>query len=149
MIDEIFNKPHVQRRLRHGPLATTFAAYVDHLQGRGYGQFTIQQYVQAVEHFEAWMTRRGNVVADVKPGLVMKFLVRHLPRCRCRQLRQRAVPTARAALRQLLIVGTSSVEHGLREGPVGRDASDAGEAHTFAEGPRGSRYLAALRVSWR
>lgn len=106
MIDEIFNKPHVQRRLRHGPLATTFAAYVDHLQGRGYGQFTIQQYVQAVEHFEAWMTRRGNVVADVKPGLVMKFLVRHLPRCRCRQLRQRAVPTARAALRQLLIVVT-------------------------------------------
>jgi integrase/recombinase XerD len=108
MIGEIFKRPHVQRRLRHGPLAAMFDAYVGHLQDRGYGRFTIQQYVQAVEHFGIWMKRRGHVLADVEFGLVTTFLVRHLARCRCQQLRQRAVPTARAALRQLLVVVRSA-----------------------------------------
>lgn len=55
MIEECFERPHVWRRLQRGPLAKTFGPYVEHLQKRGYGRATIQQYVQAVEHFGSWM----------------------------------------------------------------------------------------------
>lgn len=104
MIQHVFERLHVQRRLQRGPLATVFGSYVDHLKGRGYGRVTIQQYVQAVEHFGGWLARRGHVLADVDVGLVGEFLARHLPCCRCRQQRARAVPTMRAALRRLLAV---------------------------------------------
>jgi site-specific recombinase XerD len=104
MIHEFFERLHVQRRLQRGPLAAVFDTYVDHLKGRGYGRVTIQQYVQAVEHFGGWLARRGRVLADVDLSLVGEFLARHLARCRCRRQRSRAVPIARAALRQLLAV---------------------------------------------
>lgn len=104
MIEEFFGKPHVRRRLQRGPLADAFAPYVEHLQRRGHGRVTIQQYVQAVEHFGGWMARRSCVVADVDVELVTCFLVRHLPRCRCRRQRSRSAAILRAALRQLLIV---------------------------------------------
>jgi integrase/recombinase XerD len=104
MIEEVFERPHVRRRLQRGPLAAVFGSYVEHLRGRGYGRLTIQQYVQAVEHFGGWMARRGHVLADVELVLVTTFLVRHLARCRCRRQRARATLTSRAALRQLLVV---------------------------------------------
>jgi site-specific recombinase XerD len=108
MIEKFFNRPHVRRRLKRGPLATVFDTYVDHLEGRGYGHVTIQQYVQAVEHFGGWMARRRHVLADVEPTLVTAFLARHLACCRCRRQRTRTVPIARAALRQLLVVLAST-----------------------------------------
>ena len=104
MIQEFFEKAHVQRRLQCGPLATVFGIYVDHLKVRGYGRTTIQHYVQAVEHFGAWLARRGHSIADVDLALVGEFLGRHLARCRCRRQRSRTMPTMRAALRQLLAV---------------------------------------------
>lgn len=106
MIQEYFERPHVQRRLQRGPLAPVFGTYVDHLKGRGYGRNTIQQYVQAVEHFGGWRACRGQVGADVDLGAVDEFVERHLARCRCRCRRQRSrtLATTRAALRQLLAV---------------------------------------------
>lgn len=104
MIQEFFERPHVRRRLQRGPLATVFDSYVGHLKDRGYGRFTIQQYVQAVEHFGGWLARRGHLLADIDLSLVGEFLAGHLARCRCRRQRLRVVPTARAALRQLLAV---------------------------------------------
>lgn len=104
MIQEFFERPHVQRRLQRGRLATVFGAYVDHLKDRGYGRVTIQQYVQAVEHFGGWLARRGHKLAGCDLVLVDEFLARHLPRCRCRRQRSRAMPTVRAALRQLLAI---------------------------------------------
>jgi integrase/recombinase XerD len=85
-------------------LAAVFGTYVDHLERRGYGRVTIQQYVQAVEHFGCWLARRRHVLADVEPALVTTFLVGHLAQCRCRSQRPRTVPTSRAALRQLLVI---------------------------------------------
>ena len=107
MIEEFFERPYVRRRLKRGPLATVFGTYVDHLKRRGYGRVTIQQYVQALEHFGGGMVRRRRVLADVGPTLVAAFLTRHLAHCRCRCQRTRTVPTSRAALRQLLVVLTS------------------------------------------
>jgi integrase/recombinase XerD len=104
MIEKFFQRPHVQRRMKRSPLATVFGAYVDHLESRGYGRVTIQQYVQAVEHFGGWMARRRHALADVGPTLVTAFLARHLAHCRCRRQRTRTVFTSRAALRQLLVV---------------------------------------------
>ena len=104
MIEEFFKRPHVRRRLQRGPLAGAFAPYVDHLQKRGHGRATIQQYVQAVEHFGGWMARHNHVVGEVDAELVTAFLVRHLPRCRCPRQRSRATAVSRAALRQLQIV---------------------------------------------
>jgi site-specific recombinase XerD len=104
MIEEFFERPHVRRRLQRGPLATAFGTYVEHLQRRGYGRVTIQQYVQAIEHFGGWMARRGHVLADVELVLVTTFLVRHLAHCSCRRQRARSMLISRAALRQLLVV---------------------------------------------
>jgi integrase/recombinase XerD len=104
MIQEFFEKPHVQRRLKRGPLATVLGTYVDHLKSRGYGRITIQQYVQAVEHFAGWLARRRHVLADINLDVMDEFLARHLACCRCRRQRSRTVPTVRAALRQLLAI---------------------------------------------
>ena len=124
MIQEFFERPHVQRRLQRGPMATILGTYVDHLKGRGYGRVTIQQYVQAVEHFGGWLARRGRVLADVDLGLVGEFLARHLARCRCRRQRSRTVPTIRAALRQLLAVRPSA----------GTERPDAAPSTTSVDG---------------
>ncbi|MFA4986655.1 MAG: integrase, partial [Candidatus Brocadiia bacterium] len=76
--------------------------YLGHLQSSGYGFSTIQQYVQAAEHFARWFARAGRKIGDADAAVVEDFVTRHLPRCRCPRPRSRTTYCVRAALHQLL-----------------------------------------------
>jgi integrase/recombinase XerD len=104
MIDQYFEKPHVRRRLKRGPMAEIAPDYLKQMEMLGYGKQTIQQYVQAVEHFAGWLEKRGERLDRADATRVGTFLTRHLPHCQCPALRNRSLPTVRAALYQLLDV---------------------------------------------
>ncbi|MCC7108314.1 MAG: tyrosine-type recombinase/integrase [Deltaproteobacteria bacterium] len=109
MVDQFFQRRHVQRRLQCSPLAGRLEDLVRRLAGRGYSTSTIQAYVQAAEHFGRWMQRTDRTAAEIRPEMVHAFL-RHLPHCRCPPPRSHTLHVVRAALHQLLRgVPTSAV----------------------------------------
>jgi integrase/recombinase XerD len=112
MIERYFDKSHVRRRLRRGPLAAVVQKYLRHLDERGYSKFTIQQYVQAAEHFANWLVTKQRIVQSANDAWVAEFLEVHLPRCSCAIPRCRTPVTVRAALHQLL--ETVGVDRGAR-----------------------------------
>ena len=50
MLDDVFERAHVCRRLRDGPLGTVLEDLSSHLSDRGLAKGTIQQYLHAAEH---------------------------------------------------------------------------------------------------
>ncbi len=104
MIEQVFRKTRVRRRLQDGPLASVAREYLAHLVGRGYAECTVHQYVQATEHFGHWFATKNRAPAQADASSVEEFLGQHLPRCRCPPPRSRGGYTIRAALRQLLVV---------------------------------------------
>lgn len=71
MIDRYFDKPHVRKRLKAGPLAGLVEAYLAQMEMLGYEKLTIQLYVQAIEHFAGWLERRGLTVRSTMRMLQM------------------------------------------------------------------------------
>ena len=122
MIERFFRRPHVQRRLKEGPLAGVVHNYLRHLEDRGYATSTVHHYVQAAEHFGYWLKRARRAVTDGDVALVQEFLRRHLPRCHCRTLHSQNVHSVRAALHQLL------ASFGLARRPVRQERQSAVDA---------------------
>ena len=58
MLDEVFRRQEVRRRIRNNPLGLMLERYVEYLAERGHSAYTIHQYVFAVEHFGRWRGRR-------------------------------------------------------------------------------------------
>jgi site-specific recombinase XerD len=104
MIESVFRRSHVRQRLQTGALASVLPAYLKHLEDRGYSRSTIQQYVQAAEHFGRWLGHEGRTTADVDAVVIDGFVTQHLSRCRCPTPCSRTVHGIRAALHQLLVV---------------------------------------------
>lgn len=80
MLDRCFRRARVRERIRANPLGAELEQLTAHLLERGYSRGTIQQYLQAAEHFGRWLSR----VRQSKPvsqPLVRRFLDEHLPRC--------------------------------------------------------------------
>lgn len=55
MLDHLFRRPRIRARVRANPLGVWIEAFVTYLDERGHPPGTIQQYVQAVEHFGVWL----------------------------------------------------------------------------------------------
>ena len=104
MIEEYFHSTRVRRRLVRSGLGPVYEDLVEHLALRRHSVLTIQQYVQSVEHFDGWLRKKGLSVGDINEEVVQRFLIRHLPRCRCRKPKGRTLHPIRAALNHLLIV---------------------------------------------
>ncbi len=105
MIEEYFRSERVRGRLEQSRLGpAVFEDLVRHLAERGHPHTTIQQYVQAVEHFDQWLRRTRRWVGDVDETTIQGFLRRHLPRCSCPAPCCRTLYQARAALNHLLAV---------------------------------------------
>jgi integrase/recombinase XerD len=101
MLNRCFRRARVRERIQANPLGPELEQLMAHLLERGYRHGTIQQYLQAAEHFGQWLGR----VRQSKPidePLVRRFLDEHLPRCRCRMLRSSHRIQVRAALGHLL-----------------------------------------------
>ena len=102
MLDDVFGRSHVCRRLRGGPLGTVLEDLSSHLSDRGLARGTIQQYLQAAEHFTAWLHRQRTLPREISEESVQLFLKSHIPRCRCRNHCPTYLINLRTALRHLL-----------------------------------------------
>ncbi len=83
MIEHIFRSARVLRRLRTSVFFAAIDDYVTYLAERGHPPSTIQQYVQAVEHFGGWLRRARCSVERVNEQVIERFVHGHLARCAC------------------------------------------------------------------
>jgi site-specific recombinase XerD len=97
MLEEVFRRDRVRRRIRDNPIGPILERYVAYLIARGYGARAKQQYVFAAEHFGRWLGQR-----PVSSDTVGAFITRHLPACRCKVSATRSITCVRAALHGLL-----------------------------------------------
>lgn len=104
MIEGYFRSTRVRDRLAHRQLGAVFEELVEHLRTRGHPVSTIQQYLQAVEHVDAWLRRARVPTASIDEKHVQRFLRKHMPRCQCPPPRCRTIHQTRAALAHLVIV---------------------------------------------
>jgi integrase/recombinase XerD len=104
MLDHLFRRPRVRARMRANPLGARIEAYVAYLDNRGHPPGTIQQYVQAVEHFGVWLSSEHIAIEDVTRATIDSFLHDHLPHCRCPTPAPTCLYQVRAALAHLLRV---------------------------------------------
>ena len=104
MLDHLFRRPRVRDRIRANLLGAWIEAYVAYLDSAGHPPGTIQQYVQAVEHFGVWLASEHIAVEAVTRATIDSFLHDHLPRCRCPTPAPTCLYQVRAALAHLLRV---------------------------------------------
>jgi integrase/recombinase XerD len=104
MIEHIFRSARVLRRLRTSVFFDTIDDYVTYLTERGHPPSTIQQYVQAVEHFGGWLRRTRCAVERANEQVIERFVHGHLARCACPPPCSTSVHQVRASLRHLHIV---------------------------------------------
>jgi integrase/recombinase XerD len=138
------------RLLRRTTLSGSVSHLVAHFQGCGYVDATIARYVRIASHFGLWLDRKRLAPSDFSEDLVLAFLNRHLPRCRCRARIDRDRKCVRAAL-----VHLASVLRQAGVAPAGRDREHWSSA-TRRELDRFDKHLdhtrgvaAETRVSWR
>ena len=57
--------------------------YVGYLERYQYRPAVIRSYLRSVEHFVVWAGRRRAPLRAVDGALVRRFVIEHLPVCRC------------------------------------------------------------------
>jgi site-specific recombinase XerC len=104
MLEDLFRRPRVRRRIRQNPLGSVLEQFGDFLIARGYGPNSVHQYIFAAEHFGRWLGPRR-----INRQAVVRFLKRHLPSCRCKTPAPGKSPSTVAALNRLLeMVGANA-----------------------------------------
>ena len=102
MLERLFDRPDVLRRLRAQPSGELLEAYATYLQARGHARSTMRGYVWAIGHFNSWLHRRRRPLQAANAELVQAFLRDHLPACRCPSPAPKRLTTVRQALNHLL-----------------------------------------------
>ena len=104
MLEDLFRRPRVQRRIRQNPHGSVLEQFADYLKERGHSPNTVHQYVFAAEHFCRWLGRR-----KISRHAVTQFITRHLTSCHCKTPAPRTSANVYAALNRLLeMVGASA-----------------------------------------
>ena len=102
MLDYFFDRPFVLSRLRASPFGKLLEEYAGHLQAQGYTRYTIRIRLWAVEHFSSWFHSQPRSSRCLDHATVRRFLLEHLPHCRCPAPAPTSLITVRPALTQLL-----------------------------------------------
>ena len=97
MLEDLFRRPRVQRRIRQNPHGSVLEQFAEYLSARGHSPNTVHQYVFAAEHFCRWLNRR-----KIDRRAATRFIQRHLPACRCKTPAPRRSANVYAALNRLL-----------------------------------------------
>ena len=98
MIEQLFKRAKVRRRMAAGQLGITLAPFVLSLHSRGYSLFSVQSYVRIVERFGLWLKQGKIATRHINEAHQFQFLRHHLPRCRCPKPASKSVHQCRAAL---------------------------------------------------
>jgi integrase len=85
-------------------LSPSAAAYAAHLQRHRYSTPIAGAYLHAVGHFAHWLTEEHLPLRSLDESVVRRFLMTHLPNCRCPGRCQRTIVVVQAALKHLLTV---------------------------------------------
>jgi site-specific recombinase XerD len=102
MVQKYFKRAFARCRMAAGHLSIILDDFVSDLHDRGHTANTIQQYTQAVEHFGAWLGRRGVALESISADHVRSFLSQHLRHCRCPMPAAKSLRTCRAAIGRLM-----------------------------------------------
>ena len=94
--------PEYRECLRSSVLGRSADAYVGYLRQHQYSPLTIRSYLHGIEHFARWVTVRQIELCSFDEHLTHKFVIKHLPVCRCPDPCQRSVTSVRPALAHLL-----------------------------------------------
>jgi integrase/recombinase XerD len=104
MLEDLFRRPRVQRRIRQNPHGSVLEQFAEYLNARGHSPNTVHQYIFAAEHFCRWLGRR-----KISRHAVTQFIRRHLTSCRCKTPAPRTSANVYAALNRLLeMIGASA-----------------------------------------
>lgn len=140
MLDDLFRRQEVRRRIRGNPLGSVLERYVDYLVARGHSAYTTHSYVFSVEHFGRWHGRR-----KVDRKAVNRFIKQHLPSCRCMKPAARHPRTVRAALNRLL----EMIDEGLSGSASDRDLPVASLLGRYADHLDQVQGLAPATITYR
>lgn len=102
MIEQLFLRPSVRRRMASSHLGIILERFALDLQARGYVRTCLQSYVQITEHFSRWLGCRRLASSDIDERVIERFIRGHLPRCRCCVLAATNRGACQAALRCFL-----------------------------------------------
>jgi integrase/recombinase XerD len=83
MIQKLFLRPFVRRRMAASHLGIILEQFALDLQARGYAVTTVHSYTQVTEHFSRWLGRRRFAVLEIDQQTVDRFIDSHLSCCRC------------------------------------------------------------------
>jgi len=85
-------------------LSQSADSFVAYLQEHQFEAATVQVYLHVSGHFGRWLTEQRLPLSAIDELLVDRFVVEHLPECRCPAPCQRRKPNIRAAVAHLLEV---------------------------------------------
>ena len=97
MIDRLFQRAKVRRRVAAGRFGIILSRYARDLHSRGYTRGSVQSYVRAVEHPGSWL---GNRRTQISERCTRVFLEEHLPHCCCPKPAPKNLLKLRAAIRR-------------------------------------------------
>jgi len=96
--------PAYRECLRSSVLGRSADAYVGYLRKHQYCPGTIRAYLHSIEHFAHWVTEQEIEFHRFDERLTHRFVIKHLPKCRCPDPCQRSLTAVRPALAHLLRV---------------------------------------------
>lgn len=113
MLEDLFRRPRVQRRIRQNPHGVVLELFAEYLSARGHSLNTVHQYFFAAEHFCRWLGRR-----KIDRRAATRFIQRHLPACRCKTPAPRRSANVYAALNRLLEMINADAAAPARKSPA-------------------------------
>ena len=102
MLESLFRSALVRRRMAAVHLSIILEGFVLHLERRGHVLTCIQSYAQIAEHFFHWLGDQHIGLKQIDNPVVERFVIEHLPRCKCPKPAPTCERNCRAALGRLL-----------------------------------------------
>ena len=99
MFEYIIKNPRVGREMEAAGFKSSLEALAARLHSQGYAKTTGSFDGQAAVHFAYWVARRRVERLQINEDHMAKFLLHHLPTCRCSFGGVRQDKTVRAGLR--------------------------------------------------
>ena len=97
-------QPEPRRWLDISVLAPFEAQYLEHLRAGRYAHHTIRIYLVGIAHFARWTKEQRFSVHSINETTRCRFLMEHLPQCRCTDPIRKCPHELRAAINHLLVV---------------------------------------------
>lgn len=104
MLERLFASPNIVNRLRGGVLGGFLDDLATVLDARRYSLKTVQQYVRGAGHFSFWLDVAGISLSEINEDTVRRFLVHHVPQCRCPVPCGGPIPSLRASVHHTLTI---------------------------------------------